>query len=161
MHSLSVPFTLLYLPKLLKSWRFPVRLDAFEGLWIDISIKTLRTPFPLYWFSFTLVFQKMSSIWDFIESLLLLIVPEKTKKILKRILFIVVLWLVFLYIILEALVVEGGGLMNQESTLAPRTLVKVWFYFSQKIPMQTGCNWTRIDRGTLRACYNLIRSCHW
>ena len=57
-------------------------------------------------------------------------------------------------------------------SVAPRTLVKVLFYFSQKITVQhldsidsgtlrACCN--LIDSGTLRACCNLIRSylCHW
>ena len=45
-------------------------------------------------------------------------------------------------------------------SVAPRTLVKVLFYFSQKITVQ---HLDSIDSGTLRACCNLIRSylCHW
>ena len=49
------------------------------------------------------------------------------------------------------------------NSISPRKLVKVLFYWSQKIPMQTVSLWLGIDRGTLREVYQVIRSyiCEW
>ena len=49
------------------------------------------------------------------------------------------------------------------NSISPRKLVKILFYWSQKIPMQTVSLWLGIDRGTLREAYQVIRSyiCDW